>query len=159
MNVDPATTDFLALRLRLRLFASRMLRSEAEADDALQELFVRTWRKTPPTGRSAFLFAALRNICTDTLRRRRFASDEPPPDAPDGHADTQRRTADRDMLRHIDRFVRLNLHGNMRRVFEMHVYEQLDYDEIAQRLDISNESVRAAMSRARKAIRQFAKQQ
>lgn len=74
MNADPSTTAFMALRLRLRQYASRVLCSEAEADDAVQELFLRTWRKIPAKGEAAYLFASLRNICVDSLRRRTLAA-------------------------------------------------------------------------------------
>ena len=47
MTADESTTAFLSLRMRLRNLASGMLRSETEAVDALQELFVRTGRNAP----------------------------------------------------------------------------------------------------------------
>lgn len=156
MNVDPSTTAFLALRLRLRQYASRVLCSDAEAEDAVQELFLRTWRKTSGGSDKAFLFASLRNICIDSLRHRRFTAR--PEEAAEPAADGGHTLENRDIIDHIDRFVRQRLSGTVRQVFELHVREQLDYDEIATRLGISNEAVRTAMSRARKAVREYARQ-
>ncbi|MBP3638491.1 MAG: RNA polymerase sigma factor [Muribaculaceae bacterium] len=153
MNADPSTTAFMALRLRLRQYASRVLCSEAEADDAVQELFLRTWRKIPAKGEAAYLFASLRNICVDSLRRRTLAArHDADPGQPQHESDT---LEDREIIERIGTFVRQRLSGNVRKVFEMHVYEQLDYDEIAARTGSTPEAVRTAMSRARKAIREY----
>lgn len=120
---------------------------------AVQELFLRTWRKIPAKGEASYLFASLRNICVDSLRRRTLAArHEADPEQPQHESDT---LEDREIIERIGTFVRQRLSGNVRKVFEMHVYEQLDYDEIAARTGSTPEAVRTAMSRARKAIREY----
>lgn len=156
MTADESITAFLSLRMRLRNLASGMLRSETEADDALQELFVRTWRNAPSPVREethyrAFMFSSLRNICIDTLRRRSFTDGNSAPDR--GH-DPMRQVEDRDLIDKIGQFIDNGLPDASRKVFELYVHEQLDYAEIAARLGISVEAARTAMSRARKAIRE-----
>ena len=59
----------------------------------------------------------------------------------------------RDTIEHVRRIVESNLNGTVRKVFEMYVYDELDYDEISDRLGISVEAARTALSRARKTIR------
>ena len=46
------------------------------------------------------------------------------------------------------------LSARERQVFELYTFGQLDYAEIAARLETSVESVRTAMSRARKTIKE-----
>lgn len=152
MTDESSTATFLALRLRLRTAAASILRNDDDADDALQELFVRTWRSdTEPRDHRSYLFASLRNICIDMLRRRNTAAQAPPPE---DAVDTAGRIESRDTIEHVRRFVGHHLSGLPRSVFELYVYDQLDYDEISVRLGISVEATRTAMSRARKTIRQ-----
>ena len=148
MKHDTTTSTFLALRLQLRQVASAILRSDDEADDALQELFVRTWQK-PPTS-PGYYFTALRNICIDAIRRRHPA-DSVENLAP-SHNDCDR-VETRDTIDHVRRTVDKCLSGINRQVFVMYVYDQLDYDEIAGNLGITVEAARTALSRARKTIR------
>ncbi len=147
MKYDKPTSTFLSLRLQLRRVASAILNSDDEAEDALQELFVKTWRR--PEGTPGYYFNAIRNICIDALRRRHRNSG-----VEDMHIPQSDDTVEhRDTIEHVRRTVDRCLAGNVRKVFEMYVYDELDYEEISQRLDISVEAARTAMSRARKTIR------
>ena len=47
-----------------------------------------------------------------------------------------------------------NLTPLQRKVFEMHTFDELEYEEIASKLEMSIESVRMNMSRARQVLRQ-----
>lgn len=147
MKHDQATSTFLALRLQLHRIASAILRSDDEADDALQELFVKTWQR--PQSQPGYYFNALRNICIDALRRRHGSTvaDEIP------IAQCDNSVEHRDTIDHVRKVVDRCLTGNVRTVFNLYVYEQLDYDEISARLGISVEAARTALSRARKTIR------
>jgi len=149
MKHDNRTSAFMALRLQLHRVASAILRSDEEAEDALQELFVRTWQKPPPT--NGYYFTALRNICFDALRRRHPAEsiDE---------AESQRQqdcnaVENRNTIEHVRKMVDKYLTGMTKQVFIMYIYDQLDYDEIAKSIGITVEAARTAMSRARKTIR------
>lgn len=154
MTDESSTATFLALRLRLRTAAASILRNNDDADDALQELFVRTWQSGTETRDShSYLFASLRNICIDMLRRRKNTAGQSSTPL-DTAVDTATRIESRDTIEHVRRFVEHRLSGLPRNVFELYVYDQLDYDEIAARLGISIEATRTAMSRARKTIRQ-----
>lgn len=53
----------------LVLFARQFVRSLAEAEDVVQEAFVRFWRKQHPIQNRALLFAAVRSISLDAIRR------------------------------------------------------------------------------------------
>lgn len=53
----------------LVLFARQFVRSVADAEDIVQEAFVRFWRKQHPIQNRALLFATVRSISLDLLRR------------------------------------------------------------------------------------------
>lgn len=147
MKHDSPTSTFLTLRLHLHSVASAILHSDDEAEDALQELFVRTWQR--PADKPGYYFNALRNICIDALRRRHASVEFDSVQIAQSEDSVERR----DTIEHVRRIVESNLNGTVRKVFEMYVYDELDYDEISDRLGISVEAARTALSRARKTIR------
>lgn len=151
MTDESSTATFMALRLRLRNAAAAILRRDDEVDDAMQELFLRTWRHNGNVeNRKAYMFASLRNICIDLLRHRRPAAEIEPDSV---KAETSSAVENRDTAEYIRNIVATKLTDIPRKVFELYVYENLDYDEIASKLDITVQSARMAMSRARKTIR------
>jgi RNA polymerase sigma-70 factor (ECF subfamily) len=74
-------------------FALRMLGSERDAEEAVQETFVRIWRNAGRydpaiAGVGSWILSIARNLCIDELRRRRRRASELPaleemPDPPD----------------------------------------------------------------------------
>ncbi|MFC6089137.1 sigma-70 family RNA polymerase sigma factor [Saccharothrix lopnurensis] len=80
--------EFEAHRVELTGYCYRMLGGPFEAEDAVQETFVRAWRGTYDPARGtlrAWLYAIATNVCLDVLRsarRRAVAMDLTSPSAP-----------------------------------------------------------------------------
>jgi RNA polymerase sigma-70 factor, ECF subfamily len=62
-------TSFSQLAPGLVLFARQWARSAADAEDIVQEAFVRFWRKQHDIANRALLYATVRSIALDFLRR------------------------------------------------------------------------------------------
>src|SRR5213082_208932 len=62
-------TCFSQLAPCLVLFARQGARSSADAEDIVQEAFVRFWRKQHDIANRGLLYAAVRSIALDSLRR------------------------------------------------------------------------------------------
>ena len=60
---------FLELAPGLVLFARQFVRSVADAEDIVQDAFVRFWRKEHSIENRALLFATVRSVALDLLRR------------------------------------------------------------------------------------------
>lgn len=60
---------FAQLGPGLVLFARQWVHSASDAEDIVQEAFVRFWRKQHPIDNRALLFATVRSIALDLLRR------------------------------------------------------------------------------------------
>ena len=79
-------TDFDAERPRLTAIAVRMLGSVADADDVLQESWLRYSRTTDIDDLPAWLTTVVTRLCLDELRKRRTRSvaeaESPSVDAP-----------------------------------------------------------------------------
>ena len=98
------------------------------------------------------MFTALRNVCLDMLRRRHPRADI---SLQTESAHQPLDTIDhRDTIGRVRQVMAARLSARERQVFELYTFGQLDYAEIAARLETSVESVRTAMSRARKTIKE-----
>src|SRR5437762_5453138 len=62
-------TCFSQLASGLVLFARQWARSSADAEDIVQEAFVRFWRKQHDIANRGLLYATVRSIALDFLRR------------------------------------------------------------------------------------------
>src|SRR5712664_3374935 len=65
---------FSQLAPGLLLFARQWTRSAADAEDIVQEAFVRFWRKQHDIANRGLLYAMVRSIALDSLRRARRES-------------------------------------------------------------------------------------
>ncbi|MBD5279957.1 MAG: sigma-70 family RNA polymerase sigma factor [Bacteroides sp.] len=139
------------LRERMHSVALRMLSDEAEADDAVQDAYCNLLGAREPltTDETRFrLFAILRNVCLNKLRQRR------PNVNVDVLSGVSTPAVEPDDTPGIQRLLLESLPDSQRRVFELATFEELEYSEIADRLNMSTEAVRMNMSRARRHLRE-----
>ncbi len=134
----------------LVLFARQFVRSIADAEDIVQDAFVKFWRKQHPIDNRALLFATVRSTALDLLRRdSRRARREA-----DAFADAEQSTAppefdaltesQRSLGAAIDR-----LPAEQREVLVMKIWNELTFADIATALGISQNT---AASRYRYAL-------
>lgn len=151
------TDTFLNLRDRFRTRARRILGNAEDADDALQEAFVRLWSKDyqvrTRAEAEALLSTAVRNTSLDAVRRRR---DKVPLDAADRlPADDRRDRAEQ--LTAVQDLIQKELTDTQRYIIEKVEYGGLTQEQIAQDLGMQPAAVRMQLSRARKTIRELYK--
>ncbi len=133
----------------LVLFARQFVRSGADAEDIVQEAFVKFWRKQHPIDNRALLFATVRSTAFDLLRRdsrraRREAeaiADSEHAVAPQFHETSE---AQRALAAAVDR-----LPAEQREVLVMKIWNELTFADIATVLGISQNT---AASRYRYAL-------
>lgn len=135
-----------------------MLESQQDAEDAVQELYLKLW-----TGRSgldevrnpaAYGIALLKNICLDRIRRREIrrhefpdvgiTADDPPPESSLAAKDLLTK-----VLEEMDK-----LPDRQAEVMKLMVLDGLEYKEISRRTGLSQVHVRVLVSTARKTLRQ-----
>lgn len=140
---------FAALAPGLVLFARQFVRSVADAEDVVQEAFVRFWRKHHSLQNRALLFATVRSIALDLLRRdarraRREAAavaDAEESVAPHFEAENGSQQALAFAIDHLP--------SEQREVLVMKIWNELTFADIASALDISQNT---AASRYRYAL-------
>jgi len=148
--------DYLPLAETLYRIAYYMLESEAEAQDAVQEVYLKLWEakaaleevKLP----KAYCIRMLKNICMDRIRRARFL--QYPKQLPEVES-----VAPKDDT--IDQKTRLNkvleaikaLPDRQRQVLILRTMDNLSYEEISKRTGINYLTCRVLLSQARSKIK------
>jgi len=134
--------------------ASRLLATPADAEDAVQETFLRAWRGLAAYRHEAaartWLFRILLNACHDRRRRfrlRRLERSAPPPRP----ADPARSTARRDLLDRVFGAVD-ELPLRQRECLLLRVQAGLSYEEIADLLGIGVGTVKTHLVQGRRAL-------
>jgi RNA polymerase sigma-70 factor (ECF subfamily) len=157
--------DFETHRPRLRAVAYRMLGSLAEADDAVQETWIRASRAdTSEVGNLAgWLTTVTARVCLDALRRRAARPEEPliMPDpvvtAPDG-LDPEHEVLLADAVGLALLVVLDTLAPPERLAFVLHDTLGVPFDDIGRLLSRSPNAAAQLASRARRRIREAAAQ-
>lgn len=151
MEKDFLTSAYLATRERLHGFATRMLRSDEDAADALQDAYLRLRCRGGIASDSEArhkLATAIRNLCIDRLRRDRTVRLD------DGTINEPAADTSEDDTAELEQLIRRDLSPLQRRVLTLIVDEGLEYAEAAKALGMSTEAVRMNMSRTRAKIRE-----
>ncbi|MBW0016066.1 MAG: sigma-70 family RNA polymerase sigma factor [Mycobacterium sp.] len=155
---EALTAGFEAARPQLRAVAYRMLGSIDDAEDAVQEAWLRLSRTDQPIENlDAWLTTVVARICLNTLRDRREDVVEQLPDPivdAVGEFDPEHRAMLADAVG-LALFVVLDtLPPAERLAFVLHDAFAVPFDQIAPILDRSAEATRKLASRARRRIRQ-----
>ena len=141
----------MPLQQKLYREAYRMLCDQFEAEDAVQNLYLRLWEQREQLDTliapEAYCLKMLRNICIDrwrvirqrdegTVEDEMLVADAPP---------------DNDTKDFIEHFLAV-LPNEHRRVMQMHM-QGMPYDEIATLVGLSEGNIRVIISRIRKRFR------
>ena len=130
-------TRFSELAPGLVLFARQWVRSQADAEDVVQEAFVRFWRRDHNIDNRPLLYAAVRSAALDLIRRdgRRARRENEVYSGMAQFSDPQFETIDDSqgvLATSIDR-----LPHEQREVLVMKIWSELTFAEIADALEIS----------------------
>jgi RNA polymerase sigma-70 factor, ECF subfamily len=142
-------TCFSQLAPGLVLFARQWARSPADAEDIVQEAFVKFWRRNHNIANRALLYATVRSIALDFLRRdSRRARRESAAVAETDRSVQPAFEIEDDSQRQLVAALDL-LPNEQREVLVMKIWNELTFAEIASALEISQNT---AASRYRYAL-------
>lgn len=148
---------WIPLAERFYRVAFHLLESGQDAEDAVQELYLKLWAARGSLGgiRNPFAYGVsiLKNICIDRIRRQSARKAEPLEKAPPLEtAPGQGRSEMKDTLRYLLAEME-KLPPNQRDVLKMRAVDGLEYEEISQRTGLSQVHVRVLVAKARKTLR------
>lgn len=147
--------DYIALASTLYRIAFYILESETEAQDTVQELYLRLWEKRGMLDEinspKAYSIRTLKNLCLDRMRRQHLTFPEEIPD------EGQTPTVDEeiDARRRLDKVLEAvkSLPERQRQILILRTIEGLSYDEIARRTGMNGLTCRVLISRARSKLK------
>jgi len=152
---ESAAFDELICRFadRLRSHVRRVAASEAEADDLVQDIWVRVLRGLPglrdPARLRSWLFGIAHRVLMDRLRRRYSAPLQAPVEQLAANVDLQSELIQRDQ---IERGLSA-LHPTEREALVLFYLEELSLAEIADALALPIGTVKSRLHRARARLR------
>lgn len=139
----------------LVLFAQSYLKSAAEAEEVVQDVFVGRWENrdtlTIHHSERAFLYTAVRNQCLNHLKHNKVRDRHAVFVAE--HSDIQNAPTDEKELSALIAVAIANLPPKCREIFELSRFDGLKYKEIAEQLGISEKTVENQMGKALKMMR------
>ena len=145
-------------------YALYTLKSEADAEDAAQEVFIKLWNKfdtVNPLKVKSWLMRTTHNHCIDVIRKRKRTSDNhveiqefqhydsPATFGTDPRANMENKTLGNRIDSAVD-----ELPEKARTVFLMYEIQGFKYREISDLLDIPLNTVKVHLLRARKMLQQ-----
>lgn len=137
----------------------RMLRSEADAEDALQTAFVEVFGKLDSFRFESTLGAWIKrivvNTCINHLKKRRLVTIDWDEQIPEPQVASEEYDDDHNLEVERIRKAILELPDGYRTVFSLYLLEGYDHAEIGQILNISETTSKSQYSRARQKLRQI----
>ena len=138
--------------------AKRLLISTEEAEDATQEVLVKLWNKNDKldayTSLEAFAMTTTKNYCLDQLKSKRASNLQlVHSNYEDKQVGLLQKIEDTDSLSWVEKIIN-ELPEQQKLIVQMRDIEEMDFEEIAKILEMNEQAVRTALSRARKMIRE-----
>ena len=148
---------WLPLADRFYRVAFYLLESESDAEDAVQELYLKLWyaRSTLEgiQNPAAYGISLLKNICIDRIRKRMVRKAEPLEKVPQLEGDRlENRTDMKDTLRYLFNEME-KLPDKQRTVLRMRAIDGLEYEDISRRTGLSKVHIRVLVTTARKTLK------
>ena len=154
--MDYLTDAFLRLRQKLKVVSGRMLPDASDAEDILQESFVRLWQRQYPLQSEkeagALLARTVRNASLNERRRKR-----PLPLEMDWTDDPPDREEKERAYEQLHQKIETTLTHTQRYILEEKEYGGRTMEDIAKELGMEPAAVRMQLSRARKILRDVLK--
>jgi RNA polymerase sigma factor (sigma-70 family) len=163
MTQEEFKIQVFQLKNKLFRFAKRLLENTEEAEDMVQEVFIKLWNMRDKLGgyRSveALAIVTTRNLCLDKLRARKYTVEKIDnlKDEIEGVMNEQEHDHS-EIINKIHQIIK-SLPEQQRMVIHLRDIEGYDYDEIAAILEMNENAIRVNVSRARKKIREMITQQ
>lgn len=155
MTAEEFKRKFLPLSRRLYTVAWRLTGNRQDAEDIVQECYIKLWNKRNDLGHvvniEAYAVTLVKRMCYDSFNARRNDSGTEISDSQTPI--TENVTEQRDELNHLQRFIE-QLPEQQKTVIKMREFDNCSFEEIEEHTGLSSINIRVLLSRARKRIRE-----
>jgi RNA polymerase sigma factor (sigma-70 family) len=159
MNLREFENRVYPLQNKLFRFAKRFLEHTEEAEDIVQEVFIKLWNRRDKLDEyrsvEALAMITTKNLCLDKIKARRY-----PVENIENHRlfleniPGETATDYSDLVQGV-RLAMKTLPEQQQMIVHLRDIEGYEYEEIAEILEMNENAVRVALSRARKRIREL----
>ncbi|GAB1372157.1 sigma-70 family RNA polymerase sigma factor [Candidatus Kapaibacterium sp.] len=162
MQLEDFRINVLPLKEKLFRYARKMLQDYDEAEDLVQEVFLKLWVNREELSRKssveAFAMTMTKNLCIDRFRSKQYQTSNTGLDASEIELHDHGITPDlkTEQLEAVELVKRVmnTLPDTLRQVVEYRDIEGLSYQEIADLMGMNINTLKVNLSRARKKIRE-----
>ena len=160
MNSNDFKETLLPINQKLYRLCLRFLTNREEAEDAVQEVYLKLWNMRDKLGDinnlEAFATTMAKNLCLDKIKSRRLITMD---DMTRQFANSP--SADKDPYRQVENFDTVNivqhiinqLPDQQKSVITMRDIDEFSFEEIEEFTGLSINNIRVNLSRARKQVR------
>lgn len=158
MDAEIFKKEFLPFHRKLYFVAYKLLENEADAEDLVQEAYLKMWNKrdglTVISNPEAFSIKLVKNMCYDILRSGKNSLNRQTVELADVNQVLYTDPLEsKDDLRMVKKFIS-ELPENQRKVIILRDVKECSYEEIENITGLNSVNIRVLLSRARKKIRE-----
>lgn len=150
---------FLPCHQKLYRVAFRMMGNAQDAEDLVQEAYLKLWNKrndlTEIANAEAYCVTLIKNLCYDVLRTNRLEEDNRQPEELNTATNTSlaKEIEQRDEVEQIHKLISV-LPEQQRKVMLLRDVKECSFEEIEKITGLNTINIRVLLSRARKRIRE-----
>lgn len=157
MTTEDFKREVLPLKDKIFRFAKRLMDVHAEAEDVVQEVFIKLWNKRDELARlnsiEAFAYTVTRNQCLDKMKTKKVRIIElTVQDVPES-TDTINKV-ERANYRQLVNKAMSGLPEQQKMIMQLRDIEGYEFEEIEAIMGMNVNAIRVNLSRARKALKE-----
>jgi RNA polymerase sigma-70 factor (ECF subfamily) len=158
MTVETFKIEVLPLKNKLYRFAYRLLNNNMDSEDMVQDVLLKLWARRERLGEynnvEAFAMVVMKNMCLDKLKAKGYRTDELSEWINDsgGHSPLTRLEI-MDTTEKVKTIID-NLPEHQKMIIHLRDIEGCEFEEIAEIMQMSLNTIRVNLSRARKKVRE-----
>lgn len=157
MTVEEFKNKVLPVKNKLYRLAYRLMNSQADAEDVVQEVFLKLWSRKEKLNEyrsmEAFAMVMTKNLCFDKLKLKSRNQQELNEDKIELNSENLETHLEmKNTVSKIHEIIQ-ELPEQQKLVIQLRDIEQCDFDEIAEITDMNLNTIRVTLSRARKKVR------
>lgn len=159
MTVETFKIEVLPMKQKLFRFANRMLINVPEAEDVVQEVFLRLWARKERLNEyksiEAFAMTITKNLCLDKLKSKGYRKDELTEKHQQQTTETPYQKMEmNDSYQKVKKIID-TLPEQQRMIIHLRDIEGYEYEEISEVMNISVNTIRVNLSRSRKKVKEI----